>query len=180
MSIWPQDGDLKKELQELARKIYDNPRDKNKLLLDWASKRPEDMEFRFLLFAIALERNEMSINITNSNVANLNLGEQIGHIESVVQTIASKGGEEDKKLAEALHALAEGVKDESQLSESDKKEAAQVLAEIAEQAEAQPEKRSSGKLKALLAGFPVMIAAAAHLTKLWEAWGPAIKAYFGL
>jgi hypothetical protein len=54
------------------------------------------------------------------------------------------------------------------------------LPEIAEQAQAEPRKRSSGKEKALLIGFPTMIGGAAHLTKLWEALGPTIKAYFGL
>lgn len=180
MMISPQDGNLKKELQDLAKRIYDNPRDKNKLLLEWATESPEEMEFRFLLFAIATERGEMSINITNSNVANINLGEQIGHIESLVQAIAAKNTNEDQKFAQAVRTLTEAIKNEPQLSDSDKKEAAQVLAEIAEQAQAQPEKRSSGKIKALLGGFPMMIAAAANITKLWEAWGPAIKGYFGL
>jgi hypothetical protein len=180
MTDWPGDGDLKKELEELARAICDNPRKKNRLLLDWASKRPDDQGFRLLLYVIAAERGEMSINITNSNIANINLGEQIGHIESVVQAIAAKEGKENQQFAEALRALTEAIKNEPQLSDSDKKEAVQVLGEIAEQGKAAPQERSSGKVKALLAGFPTVIAAAAHLTKLWEAWGPAIKAYFGL
>ncbi len=179
MTVWPQDGSLKRELQDLAKRIYQNPRDKNKLLLEWASEKPEDLDFRFLLFAIATERREMSINITNSNVANLNLGEQIGQIESVVQAIAAKNTNEDQKFAEAVRSLTEAIKKDTQLGDPEKKEAAQVLTEIAEQAQAPPEQRSSGKLKALLAGFPTMISVAANLVELWGSFGPVIRGYFG-
>jgi hypothetical protein len=168
---------LEEELRELGRQILENPRKKNQILFEWVYS--GDPAFRSLIYVIASERGEMTINISHSNVANLNLGEQIGHIESVVQTIAAKDGEGNQKFAEAIRSLTEAVRGESQLNDSDKKEAIQVLGEIAEQAGVEPEKRSSGKVKALLLGFPAMIAVASNVTKLWEASGPAIRTYFG-
>ena len=114
----------------------------------------------------------MNINITNSTVGNINLGQQIGHIEAIAKTIASKQGGDNQHFAEALRALTDAIKNAQELKDTDKVEAAQASSEIAEQGNVEPQKRSHGKLKALLAGFPTLIAGAAHLTKLWETWGP--------
>lgn len=167
------------ELNELRKRIQENPHKKNQILSEWVMENPEEFAYRFLLYTIATERGEMAINIINSNVANLNLGEQLGHIEAVAQTIGADQTEHNQKFAEALRTLTDAIKNQKQLTESDKKEAAQVLSEIADQAKAEPQTRSSGRIKALLAGFPTMIAAAADLTELWHAWSPAIRAYFG-
>ena len=164
------DDEVKKELEELARQIHENPRDKNRLLFEWVNRQPDQLEYRWLIYAIASERGEMNINITNSTVGNINLGQQIGHIEAIAKTIASKQGGDNQHFAEALRALTDAIKNAQELKDTDKVEAAQALSEIAEQGNVEPQKRSHGKLKALLAGFPTLIAGAAHLTKLWETW----------
>jgi hypothetical protein len=175
MTDWSREQ-IEKELKGLARRILENPSKKNQILFEWVYE--GDPHFRSLIYVIASERGEMTVNISHSNVANLNLGEQIGHIESVVQTIAAKDGEGNQKFAEAMRTLTEGIRSELQLSDSDKKEAIQVLGEIAEQAGVDPQKRSPGKVKALLAGFPTMVATAANVVALWGVWGPTIRAYF--
>ncbi|HEY5163295.1 MAG TPA: hypothetical protein VII81_09835, partial [Terriglobales bacterium] len=84
-----------------------------------------------------------------------------------------------RELAEALKQLTEAVLNDESLSDGQKKEATQVIAEVAQQAKAEPEKRSGGTIKALIAGFPAVISAATEVTKLWAQWGPVISKFFG-
>ncbi|MGA2001286.1 MAG: hypothetical protein ABSG52_14950 [Terriglobales bacterium] len=174
-------------LEELARKIADNPHSRGALLVEWHHKLlenygPSKANFAFLLFSIAMARPEMpntvQINITGGNVANLNLGKQVGTINATIQAFAN-ADDTHQELAKALKELTEAVMTDGKLSDGQKKEATEVLAGIAEQAQATPENRSLGTLKAMVAGFPTVIAAAEQVTKLWESWGPAIRTYFG-
>lgn len=169
-----------KELDELRRKIQEDPARKNQLLFEWVYSRPDDFAFRFQWFTIATARGEMSVNITNSTVGGINFGEQIGHIESTVNAIASKSDEKDAKFAEAILALTEAIKVAPKIGEAEKKDAVDVLAAIADEANSDPAKRSPGKVKAFLMSFPTLIAAAADLTALWATYGPAVRGYFGL
>lgn len=118
-----------------------------------------------------------AIHIHNSNVGNINLGTQIGHINVVLQQI-SAGDESQKEFARALDEFTKAVV-AAQLSDSDKQEVVGALSTIAEEATKKLEERSTGTLKAIMAWMPEAIATAAHLTALWEKFGPMIKAHFG-
>jgi hypothetical protein len=61
-----------------------------------------------------------------------------------------------------------------------KQEALQVIADIAKQAETRPEARSTGTLKALLAGFPYVVGLAADVTVPWDRYSPLLRAFFGI
>jgi hypothetical protein len=119
-----------------------------------------------------------AIHIQNSNVGNINLGSQIGHINVTLQQI-SAGDESQKELASALGEFTEAVV-AAQLSDSEKQEVVGALSTIAEQATKKPEERSRGTLKAVVTWIPHAVATAAHLSALWEKFGPTIRAYFRL
>ena len=125
-----------------------------------------------------LRGRQPTIHIQNSNVANLNLGSQIGSINAALQHI-SAGDESQKAFARALEEFTQAVVAAS-LSETNKQEIVEALSTIAEQADKKPEQRSKGILKAVVAWMPEAIATAAHLTALWEKFGPAIKTFFGI
>jgi len=124
------------------------------------------------------EDRVIQVNIHNSNIANLNLGSQVGTINTALQVIS--GQKSSEELAQAIKDFTEAVLGSTALPDPEKQEAVQILAEIAKQAEAKPEERASGMLKAGIAYLPTLIATAAHLTGLWDKLAPLIKHYFGL
>lgn len=90
------------------------------------------------------------VNIHNSSIANLNLGSQLGTINSALG-IVSHGDAKQEDFARALKDFTEAVLGDLVLPDPQKQETVQILADIAKQAEAKPEERLSGKLKAGLA-----------------------------
>lgn len=121
-----------------------------------------------------------SIHITiTGQVANLNLGEQIGSINAALTNLNSQGmgGEQ---IASALTDLTNAILHTSLLTEQQKTEAIETVSTIAQQAEATPDKRSKGLLRSVLLGFPILIERAKDATELWDKWSPALKSYFGL
>jgi hypothetical protein len=77
------------------------------------------------------------VYIQNSNVANLNLGSQVGTINAALQTI-STGNTEQKAFAQALEQLTQAVRAEIALQDEDKLEVMDALSTIAEQAAKPP------------------------------------------
>lgn len=118
------------------------------------------------------------IHIESSNIANLNLGSQIGTINSALQ-VMSKGEQSQREFARALEEFTAAVLD-SRLSDANKQEVVEALSTIAQQGTRKPEERTKGILKALVIWIPTAIATAVDLTKLWDKFGPAIKAYLGI
>jgi hypothetical protein len=123
-------------------------------------------------------KNQPTIHIQNSNVANVNLGAQVGTINAALQTI-SGGDAAQREFARAIEQLTEAVL-EATLPATDKQEVVEALSTIAEQAAKKPEKRSKATLKAVVAWIPTAIATVTHLTVLWDKFGPIIKAYFSI
>ena len=119
-----------------------------------------------------------TVHIQNSNVANLNLGAQVGTIHSALQTI-SGGDAAQQELARAIEQLTEAVL-QATLRAPDKQDVLEALSTIAEQAAKKPEERSKGTLKALVAWLPTAISAANNLTTLWDKLGPIFKAHLGI
>ena len=117
-----------------------------------------------------------TIHIENSNIANLNLGSQIGTINASLEQI-SQGDEKQKEVARALQEFTQAVVAAS-LADSQKKEIVEALSTIAEQAAKKPEERSKGILKAVVGWIPHAVATAAYLTALWATYGPIIEAHF--
>jgi hypothetical protein len=122
--------------------------------------------------------SQPKIHIQNSNIANLNLGGQVGTINAALQTI-SGGDAAQQELARAIEQLTEAVVQAS-LPMADKQEVVEALSIIAEQAAKKPEARSKGTLKALVAWLPTAISAANNLTILWDKLGPIIKVHLGV
>ena len=120
--------------------------------------------------------NQPKIHIQNSNIANLNLGAQVGAINAALQTITG-GDAAQQEFVRAIEQLTEAVL-QATLPASDKQEVVEALSTIAEQAAKEPEERSKGTLKAVVTWLPTAISAANNLTILWDKFGPIIKGYF--
>jgi hypothetical protein len=120
------------------------------------------------------------LHIENSSVANLNLGSQLGIINAALQSISGQQDASQLELVLALKQLTEAAVAENALPDKDKQEIVQALSTLAEQAAKKPEERSRGPVRAVISWLPTAVASAAHLTALWEKFGPMIKAYFGI
>ncbi len=124
-------------------------------------------------------RNAPTIHIQDSNVANLNLGSQVGTINAALQSI-SGGDDAEREFARALEQLTQAVISHATLPDAERQEVVQALSTIAEQAAKRPEERAKGTLKAVVAWLPTAISAASDLTTLWDKFGPIIKAHLGI
>ncbi len=121
--------------------------------------------------------HQSSIGIGSTVAANINLGSQVGTINAAANMISQQG---ENDVATAIRELSEAVVRSSAIKNHQKQEALQVIADIAKQAEAKPEARSSGTVKAMIAGFPAIIGLAADVTTLWDRYAPVIRAFFGI
>ena len=119
------------------------------------------------------------LNIQNSNIANLNLGSQVGAINAALESISSQGGSQ-QEFALAIKELTEAVVSQQGLIDSQKQEVIQVLATLVAEASKKPEERSAGMLKAVLTYIPTVISSASQLATIWATHGPAIKAYLNV
>lgn len=139
-----------------------------------------DLELRLGRQNAGLSKGETmkhGINLTVQNAANINLGSQVGTINAALNVISQQGQSE---VARAIKELSDAIVRSSAMQGGQKQEALQVIADIARQAEAKPEGRSIGTVRALLIGLPTMIGLAADVTALWDKYGPIIRAYFGI
>ena len=140
-----------------------------------------DLEIRFRRQEVGLPKGDAmkeGINLTVHNAANVNLGSQVGTINAALSVI-SQQGQAESEVATAIRELSQAVM-RSAIQDKQKQEALQVIADITRQAEAKPEARSSGTLKALIAGFAVVISGAADVTTLWDKYAPIIQTFFGI
>lgn len=126
------------------------------------------------------ERPAIHLHIANSSVANLNLGSQVGTINAAFDLISGQQGASRQELVLALKQLTEATVAETALHDTGKQEVVQALSTLAEQAAKKPEERSRDPVRAVIPWRPTAVASAAHLTVLWEKFGPTIKAYFGI
>jgi hypothetical protein len=120
-----------------------------------------------------------SVHVQNSNIANLNLGSQVGTINAALQSI-SAGDAQQKEFARALEELTQAVLSAAALNATQKQEAVDALSTIAEEAAKKPEERRRGMLKAAVSWLPTAISAANNLASLWDKLGPIIKRHLGI
>jgi len=127
--------------------------------------------------AVRKEQPQIQLHINNSAIANLNLGTQLGTITAALQQISNASHPE---LVEALKTLTEAVSESANLANTSKREAIEAIAELAKQAEAKSEERSTGTVKALLMWLPSTLKAATDLSGVVEKVWPIIKSHFHL
>jgi len=83
----------------------------------------------------------ITLNISQSSIANLNLGSQVGQIQSVVGGLHEKGLQE---IAAAIKELTESIVSEARLADTPKREAVEMVSAISEEiAKPQAERRTS-------------------------------------
>jgi hypothetical protein len=118
------------------------------------------------------------INIINSQVGNLNLGSQIGNINTSLSVVSQQGAS-GKDFAEAVKAVTEAVLGAAELNDAQKKEAVQSLEFISQEAATPPEQRKTGVLRTVVESIPKVLSAAASAVAIWAKYGSHIRLFFG-
>jgi hypothetical protein len=116
------------------------------------------------------------INIENANIANLNLGNQVGTINTALQVLSS---ENHQAVADALKELTDHVLQDERLEGNQKQEAVEALTTLATEAKQGPG-HASVSVKALISWLPKVLAVSADLVTLWDKFGPILRGYFGI
>ncbi len=122
----------------------------------------------------------VKLQISDSTIGLLNTGE-ISHVETLTVNVSTLEETGHPEVAEALVRISEAVAESEELSQNQRQEALEQLAELSRQATLAPEERSAtGVLRALSVGIATTLGAAGGLAEVWSTWGTAIEAFFGL
>jgi hypothetical protein len=116
----------------------------------------------------------VSINILNSTVGALNLGDVVGNIQVSVDVLQRSGHAE---LASAMKAFTEAVAREENLG-STRKDIIESLSAVGQQAVVPTENRRLGVVKSLLSSIRDSVATVESLKHLWEMLEPLARNYF--
>ncbi len=120
----------------------------------------------------AAEPEVMTINISHSTIANLNLGTVVGDLNGSIQHLSSGG---QGNLAEDLKKLIEGISASGELGDSAKKEILEHLAIVSTEAAKPADSRKTAPLKTSIEAIKSGIGVAAQLVALWQAVEAALR-----
>jgi hypothetical protein len=112
------------------------------------------------------QTTHLTLNINQTSIANLNLGEQIGHIQTIVGGLHDKGLRE---IADAIRGLTEEIMAApgEALADAQKREAVELVAAMSEEVTKPPEHRRGATLRAVAAALGALVK---HVDKLAAAY----------
>ena len=118
--------------------------------------------------------NHMNIEINNSTVYQLNLGQILGDMNNAVTTLTQNGHTD---IASALKGLIERIaaSDDPALN---KKDVLEHLAFISQEAALSATDRKQGLVRTALSHVQTAVQAAATLSQAWTTFGPIIEGFF--
>jgi hypothetical protein len=118
------------------------------------------------------ESKTTTFNISNSTIANLNLGNVVGDLNSSIQHLNSEGRNE---MAEGFRKMTEAIGSSQDLNDDARKELLEHLVVVSGEAAKPPEKRKMAPLKTSVEAIRSGIGIATQLLTLWEAAERALK-----
>lgn len=113
-----------------------------------------------------------TFNISHSTIANLNLGNVVGDLNSSIQQLNTEGRNE---LAEGFRKMTEAIGSSQDLDDDARKELLEHLAVVSGEAAMAPEKRKIGPLKTSVEAIKSGIGVATQLLTLWQGVEHALK-----
>jgi hypothetical protein len=114
-----------------------------------------------------------NLNISNTTIANLNLGNVVGDLNASIQQL---NGEGKGELAENIKRLTEAIGGAQELSDDTRKEMLEHLSVVSEESAKPPEERKMGPLKSSIAALKSGIPVAAQLFGIYKGLEHALKA----
>jgi hypothetical protein len=99
-------------------------------------------------------------NISNSTIANLNLGTVLGDLNASVQNLQTHGSQQ---IADTIGKLTTAISESAQIRDADRKDLLENLALVSKEVLSQPDQRRPGLLKSSLGFITTSLAAAKEL-----------------
>lgn len=118
-------------------------------------------------------RPAMTINISQSTVATLNLGTVVGELNSSIQTLTNAGQDD---LAKSIQQLTEAITASLHSEEPLRKDLLEHLALVSAEAALPAERRKMGPLRSSIGILRSSLSVATELFTLWQAVEHTLKA----
>jgi len=118
-------------------------------------------------------------NTVHGDVGVVNQG-TVKHIESIAGRLTQISLPSQRETAQALVKVAEAVREEPSLGPAMRREQLDRLLQLAQQTELPAAKRSLTVCRATVRALDAVLSRTANLADIWSAWGPTIKAFFGI
>jgi hypothetical protein len=115
----------------------------------------------------------MTVNISQSTVATLNLGTVVGELNSSIQSLTNAGQDD---LAKSILQLTEAISASPNLNESLRKDLLEHLSLVSTEAALPAERRKMGPLKSSIGILRSSVSVATELVTLWQAVEHTLKA----
>jgi len=116
----------------------------------------------------------MTVSISNSHIASLNLGSVVGDLNGSIQNFATAGHSD---LAEAIRRLGEAIGSSIELNDMSRKDLLEHLALVSSEAARSPDARKPGPFKTLTAAMKAGVGFSTQLLTLWNGVEQALKAH---
>jgi hypothetical protein len=114
----------------------------------------------------------VTLNINQSQVANLNLGHVVGNLQASLSNLRATGQEE---IAGALKAIAEAIAKEDTLQDAEKREAVELVSAMGEEFRRPGDERRAGLLRTLGARLSQLVSGAAKAYGAYQLLKAAAK-----
>jgi hypothetical protein len=106
-----------------------------------------------------------TINISNSTIANLNLGNVVGDLKGSIQQLSTSGHQD---LAEKVGQFGEAIAESHELDDAAKKDILEHLSVVSDEAVKTPEKRKLAPVKSAVEAIKSGLTIATGLLGLWQ------------
>jgi hypothetical protein len=113
-----------------------------------------------------------TFNISNSAIANLNLGNVMGDLNGSIEQIATTG---QKPLAEEFAKMADAIAASKDISDAAKKELLEHLSMVSAESAKPAEQRRMGPLKSSIEAIKSALLVAGQLASVWPPLEHALK-----
>ena len=115
--------------------------------------------------------NPLTVNISQSNIAALNLGTIVGDIHGAIHNLYGAGHQD---LADAIKKLIEALTQTSEMTHQVKREMLEHLAFVASESSVLPEHRKMAPLRASIKALQTGLGVASQIVGLWNAVASAL------
>jgi hypothetical protein len=115
------------------------------------------------------------VNVTNSTVGNLNLGEIRGSVENKINSLPPSAGE----FKTGLQRLVDAVAADQNLNDEQRTDALEHLESLADAGKLEPAERKKAIIGSLVSGLSRVLTIAGQAHDVWQQWQPTISGYLG-
>ena len=121
--------------------------------------------------------DRVTININQSTVGTVNLGDIVGNIENHLNSVTDDSASE---VIIALKEISESVADDASLTAEARRGLLENLDYLSQSVAQDQAQRSQGVIRSVVDTLSKGVGLVGSAASAWSAWGPTVTAFFGL